>query len=874
MVLVPIVGLQVFAFREVQRQQRAADTASRVANQVELLQSAGSVVVPLYLELIATHAVSQAQASGITRDQLKSKSSIDLLGWVVDQRPVVDAALAQLGTGQGDVLLDDGTTVGARLTAGRSALATMRAQYDTGGVTIEQVNAGFVPLTDLLANIRSTTGTALADSASSNELAEIGGETEQVYSMLGYASTELQAITDTGLAGESTSSVSATLEASGSLKASLAMLRRSLDPAQLAVFDKMVTGTEFQQVESSLDDYVASFTHPDAANSTQTVLSPLMTGLVASSLLRLQTLQEYATTFFDTQLARADAVQQHADTTKRNAIIVIAVSIVVSLALLALVMRSILRPLARLVRKSNQVSSGDLAVATEVPAGPTDIQVVTRAFNEMVVTLRAYESQVRRLARGDLRLDANLPGPLGENLRQSVSHLAEVTSQLHASEAAAVVQARTDALTGLANRHSALEDLAVISMQARTTGDHGAIVFLDLDGFKSVNDTQGHGEGDRILSEIGQRLRTACPDHLIARIGGDEFVVLVEHAGTIDDIVALAGSLITVVSTPIEGTDGQLFTLSASAGVALIDGSRDPLGVMAQADSAVYHAKEQGRGRVEVFDERLAEVIEERADMALTMRQGIVTEQFVLKLQPIIDVATKQPIGAEVLLRWNRPGIGEVGPTDFIPIAERTGVIIDLESWVLEQVVEIMRDWRLHPTTARMRLAVNISGRHIVDGNLASLLDMLCKRASVDPSLLDLEITETHLVADIARARSVVDDLRDQGVRVAIDDFGTGYSSMTYLHQLTVDTLKIDRVFVAGMCDDRLDRTIVELLLRLGDSLGLNVIAEGVDSEAKLQLLDELHCPWAQGFYIAKPMGIPEATAWLRQQAALATSLA
>jgi diguanylate cyclase (GGDEF)-like protein len=599
-----------------------------------------------------------------------------------------------------------------------------------------------------------------------------------------------------------------------------------------------------------------------------------MTDLLASSLLRLQTLEEYSTKFFDTQLARADAVQQHADTTKRTAIIVIAVSIVVSLALLALVMRSILRPLARLVRKSNQVSSGDLAVATEVPAGPTDIQVVTRAFNEMVVTLRAYESQVRRLARGDLRLDANLPGPLGENLRQSVSHLAEVTSQLHASEAAAVVQARTDALTGLANRHSALEDLAVISMQARTNGDHGAIVFLDLDGFKSVNDTQGHGEGDRILSEIGQRLRTACPDHLIARIGGDEFVVLVEHAGTIDDIVALAGTLITVVSTPIEGTDGQLFTLSASAGVALIDGSRDPLGVMAQADSAVYHAKEQGRGRVEVFDERLAEVIEERADMALTMRQGIVTEQFALKLQPIIDVATKQPIGAEVLLRWNRPGIGEVGPTEFIPIAERTGVIIDLESWVLEQVVDILRDWRLNPITARMRLAVNISGRHIVDGNLASLLDMLCKRASVDPSLLDLEITETHLVADIARARSVVDDLRDQGVRVAIDDFGTGYSSMTYLHQLTVDTLKIDRVFVSGMCDDKLDRTIVELLLRLGDSLGLNVIAEGVDSEAKLQLLDELHCPWAQGFFIAKPMGIPEATTWLRQQAALATSLA
>ena len=874
MLLTPIVGLQVFAVREVQRQQTSTDTASRVRSQVELLQSAGAVVVPLYIEFIASHTVTQAEVAGITRQQLRSTSSIDLLGWVADQRPVVDAALADLVARHGDVRLPNGSTVSTELAAGTEALNTGRAHYDAGGQTIEQVNASFASLMALLSDIRNSAAATLADSANSNELAEIGNETEAVFSVLSYAAAELQAIAYTGVNGEGTGTIADTMEASGSLKAALVMLRRTLEPAQEGEIDTMLASPEFKLVDASLARYVTAFTNPDGTPTSSQVLSPLLADLFASSLLRLQTLQQFATSFFDVELGRADAIQAHADQTKRNAIIVMVASIVVSLVLLALVMRSILRPLSKLVDKSKQVSSGDLAVATDRPTGPTDIRVVTRAFNDMVATLRAYELQVRRLARGDLQLETSLPGPLGDNLRRSVSHLAEVTSQLHASEAAAVVQARTDTLTGLANRHSALEDLAVIAMQARTTGQQGAIVFLDLDGFKSVNDTQGHGEGDRILSVIGQRLRGECPDHLIARIGGDEFVVLVEQASDIDEIVALAGYLITVVSTPIEGTEGQLFTLSASAGVALIDGSRDPLGVMAQADSAVYHAKEQGRGRVEVFDERLAEVIEERAEMALTMRQGITTGQFALKLQPIIDVATKQPIGAEVLLRWNRPGVGEVGPTEFIPIAERTGVIIDLEAWVLEQVVDIMRDWRLHPTTARMRLAVNISGRHIVDGNLAPLLDTLCKRASVDPSLIDLEITETHLVADIGRARSVVDDLREQGVRVAIDDFGTGYSSMTYLHQLTVDTLKIDRVFVAGMCDDRLDRTIVELLLRLGDSLGLNVIAEGVDSESKLQLLNELHCPWAQGYYIAKPMGIPEATAWLRQQEALASSLA
>ncbi|HAP75393.1 MAG TPA: hypothetical protein DCR14_04860, partial [Acidimicrobiaceae bacterium] len=176
------------------------------------------------------------------------------------------------------------------------------------------------------------------------------------------------------------------------------------------------------------------------------------------------------------------------------------------------------------------------------------------------------------------------------------------------------------------------------------------------------------------------------------------------------------------------------------------------------------------------------------------------------------------------------------------------------------------------PATAHLRLAVNISGRHIIDGRLASLLDALCRRAMIDPSLLDLEITETHLVADVARAGAVVDDLRQQGVHVAIDDFGTGYSSMGYLHRLTVDTLKIDRVFVAGMCDDRLDRSIVELLLRLGDSLGMHVVAEGVDSQEKLDALREMGCHLAQGFHIARPMPVADATTWLRDRSIAVTN--
>ena len=559
--------------------------------------------------------------------------------------------------------------------------------------------------------------------------------------------------------------------------------------------------------------------------------------------------------------------------TRLSSYLVMFVAGISGLVLLALVLRSVLRPLSQLVRVSRQVSDGELHVAPAPLAGPSDLRVVTKAFNEMVAALQAYQSQIDRLAEGDTAIDHTLPGPLGDTLRRSVSHLATVTEQLHASEAAATVQARTDPLTGLGNRTAALDELGNIAAVARASGTQGAMVFLDLDGFKSVNDTQGHAEGDRILRVIAQRLRAACPLHLVARNGGDEFIVLAQSVVSLDAAIALGHELVAVVARPCTGTSGQVFALSASAGVVMIDGTREPLDVMARADSAVCHAKELGLGRVEPFDERLSGVIEERGQMALTMRQGLADGEFSLQLQPIIDIATKQPVGAEALLRWSRPGMADIGPNEFIPIAERTGLIVDLETWVLEQAVGILRDWRLDPITSRMRLAVNISGRHIIDGNLVGLLSDLCTRASVDPRLLDLEITETHLVADIGRARAVVDDLRLQGVHVAIDDFGTGYSSMTYLHQLTVDTLKVDQVFVAGMCDDRLDRTIVELLLRLGDSLGMRVVAEGVDSEDKLTLLHELGCHWAQGYFIARPMGVPEVTLWLRQQAALADSL-
>jgi diguanylate cyclase (GGDEF)-like protein len=861
--LVPMCALQLFAFREVRRQQAAARAASVVSAEATLLSRTASLIVPLALENTATVTMGKGGGSiDFDRVRAEARAAIDnefpvVLGLVADLNPPNRAAVAN------------------SVAEVRAALQKARRLADAGTADTAAVQAEFDHVIALTTDLNVGISDELRWAASTDSLVAIAAETDTLVAAVRYAADEFRHLAHAGMSDDPRTALDAMLAAAGAFKASMQQLERLVGPDRLPDLEALINDTRYVKVDNGL----AEFTDAVGSAAVRGVAlaatrdSDVLDTELEAALVRLTLLQQYSATFMADEVAIADAARADADSTQRDAIIVMISTFVVSVVLLWLVIRSVLRPLRRLVRVSRAVRNGDLGIKPATPSGPTDVKVVMRAFNDMVATLRTYEQQLALLAQGHTDVDGPLPGPLGDTVRRNVGQVADLTAQLHESQAAAFRQARTDALSGLANRTAALERLSVISLEARQTGVLGAVIFLDLDGFKSVNDTQGHAEGDRILVEIARRLQAACPNGTVARMGGDEFLVLLHEIASPDEVVDLARHLIAAISEPCTGSSGQLFTLSASAGIAYIDGQREPLASIAQADTAVYHAKERGRGRVEVFDHRLSDVIESRAEMALTMRHALADGQFSLRLQPIVEVATSHPVGAEVLLRWERPDTGLIGPAEFIPIAERTGVIVDLETWVLEQAVAILREWRLDPVTANMHLAVNISGRHVIEGNLAGLLAELCNRASVDPRLIDLEITETHLVADIARAGSVVDDLRAQGVNVAIDDFGTGYSSMTYLHRLTVDTLKIDQAFVAGMCDDRLDRTIVELLLRLGDSLGMHVVAEGVDSSRKLALLKELGCPWAQGFHIAKPMRVDDATRWLRQQVALAASI-
>jgi diguanylate cyclase (GGDEF)-like protein len=412
-------------------------------------------------------------------------------------------------------------------------------------------------------------------------------------------------------------------------------------------------------------------------------------------------------------------------------------------------------------------------------------------------------------------------------------------------------QARHDALTSMPNRLAVLEHLDHVFTES---DEPVAVLFVDIDGFKSVNDTHGHLKGDWVLTEIASRLTSSVrADEFVARLGGDEFVVVISGIGDIDTVVKFGERLIRQVEQPY--FDGEnFFALSASVGVAAVAGERSSLEALRKADSACYSAKRHGRGRVEVYDAELQATIAREADLALALRRSVPNNELVLHLQPIVDLHTGCLTGAEALVRWNRPGVGLVPPGDFIPIAERSSLIFDIERWVLRTACEHVVAWRERDPHCDLRVAVNISGRHLIEGDLVGDLHDAIERTGADPTMLEFELTETQLLDDLDRATDVLVALRSLGVTIAVDDFGTGYSSMTYLRHLPIDSIKIDQSFIARATEKGFDSTVVESLLAIGRTLHLGVVAEGVETESQLDYVRNRGCDRAQGYLLARPM--------------------
>jgi len=424
--------------------------------------------------------------------------------------------------------------------------------------------------------------------------------------------------------------------------------------------------------------------------------------------------------------------------------------------------------------------------------------------------------------------------------------------------------AHHDTLTGLANRLSLNLRLEQLLAQTRRSGGKAAVLFIDLDHFKKINDTHGHATGDLLLVAVAQRLQELLREvDTIARLGGDEFIVVTDGAITPDEASNIAVRIVDALTSPYH-LQGKTVHSGASVGVAMFpDDGEDAGTLMRHADTAMYAAKSQGRGNFQFFSEDMNTATHERLMLENRLWQALEQNEFELYLQPQVELATQRIIGAEALLRWHHPELGMVGPDRFIPIAEESGLILPLGDWVLQRAISLLDSWR-QPELSHLRLAVNLSARQCHGPGLLPHLDRLLNSQGINPALLELEITESAAMQDPERSRALLVELRLRGIKVAIDDFGTGYSSLSYLKLFELDRIKIDRGFVKDIESDPDDAVIVAATIALAHSLGLEVIAEGVETQAQRDFLRAKQCDEAQGYLFARPMPVAQFEAMVR----------
>jgi diguanylate cyclase (GGDEF)-like protein/PAS domain S-box-containing protein len=438
---------------------------------------------------------------------------------------------------------------------------------------------------------------------------------------------------------------------------------------------------------------------------------------------------------------------------------------------------------------------------------------------------------------------------------QAVAHvLAEAIHRIRSDEQTRH-RALHDPLTGLPNRtlfRDRLEHALAGSARRPATV---AVLFLDLDNFKAVNDTFGHGTGDELLTALTPRLRAALRGaDTLARLGGDEFAVLCEDLDGEQEAVGIAERVAAALAEPVVVGDNEHF-VSASIGIALADGAdASPEALLRDADAAMYRAKERGRARFELFDERLRERTLERLQTENSLRGAIDRGELRLAYQPLVSLTDGTLRGVEALLRWEHPTRGPVAPIQFIPIAEQSGLIVPIGTWVLHEACRQASHWlRAHPEEP-VKVSVNVSALQLVQPDFADIVAAALAAAGTPPELLSLELTESVLLEAGDAPVRTLQELRELGVNVVLDDFGTGYSSLSYLQSFPLDALKVDRAFAATLAGNAQSQAIYAAVVAMASALGLPVVAEGVETEDQATQLRDLGCDLAQGFYFARPV--------------------
>jgi len=523
-------------------------------------------------------------------------------------------------------------------------------------------------------------------------------------------------------------------------------------------------------------------------------------------------------------------------------IIVIVLMFLVYLISLRL-QKIISQPLVELESISRKVSnSGNYAIRVPHYA-EEEIASLARSFNQMLETIEVNQAE-RNRANEALQLNK-------KRLERAVKDLQYL--------------ANYDSLTQLPNRALCMDRIKYALKRASRTDTIVALLFLDLDHFKDVNDSLGHAVGDQLLKSTSERLLDKIRNEdTLARLGGDEFVIILNELHDTQDVISIVEKIVSSFEVPFKLSHYEVNT-TVSVGVCMYpnDGS-DVDSLMKAADAAMYKAKDVGRNTYEFYEAELNQLAIRRHQLGNELRQAIKNQELSLVFQPQFNLTENRVTGAEVLLRWTHPVLGNISPAEFVPVAENTGLIKEIGNWVLENACKTIAENRAHGV--EVRLAVNLSALQFRQNDLPEHIGATLQKHSVPPRLLEVEIVESMLMRDVSQAIDILERIKEMQIRIAIDDFGTGYSSLSYLRRFPLDALKIDRSFIDEVVVDPDDTAITLAIISMAKSLRLEVIAEGVETLEQLEFLAKNKCDDIQGYYFSKPLPHPEFLAFMKQE--------
>ena len=511
-----------------------------------------------------------------------------------------------------------------------------------------------------------------------------------------------------------------------------------------------------------------------------------------------------------------------------------------------------------------------LSMKTSDVTHPEDLEKSRSRMNRLFEEGGSKYTLEKRYVRSDGRvvwamLNVSLVRDSEGNPSHFVSQFQDVTER-RALEDRLKHQALHDPLTGLPNRSLFLDRLGhALDRTKRRKGRLAAVLFMDLNGFKKVNDSLGHEVGDVLLTEVARRLGCILrPEDALARFGGDEFVLLIEDVGNPAGAVQVAERISQELRRPFRLERRELY-VAASIGISLGEArTHDPEGLLREADTAMYRAKEVG-GTYCVFNPAMHERVVERLELENDLRRAIERGEFVVHYQPIVRLDDWTVWGVEALVRWENPERGLLNPDEFVPVAEESGLVVLMGMAVMEEACRMAKGWQEgHPRMPALMVSVNLSARQLARPDLAEAVGEILKRVGLEGNCLTLDVTETVYVKALEGNTAALDRLRALGVKVSIDDFGTGYSSLAYLKRLPANALKIDKAFVRGLGEDAEDTAIVRTIIELAHTLGMEVVAEGVEEWSQAALLAEMGCDMAQGYRFSRPLPPEQVTGYLR----------